>query len=667
MSFVRRFQSWPGNAVLQQIEGVDIIDLPAPGDFQGVGTGVVGLVGEFADMTHAVAVDSTGTVTSKPTPVQVLGSKDLLDKLGGFDETLGEFGVSGGNGFVALRKKKYSALVVVPVNLASSKGVRLVRDLPTCKSATDPSPIVPIQPGTVLAGREFKSGANRVRVAAGPSFSADTDIVRGADGSVTNAAPATTIVFASAGSNFLTCLRPDGTAGVKKGDALVMGALSGAGAIAANADTFRVQAVTDLHTLVLEKQDGSSFALTTSAVMPFRVHPGAAADTSAVAAGAAYADVGAYALPARPLDITITAGTAVAPTVVPTASSATAWDPLSGLTMLIMPGGGGDLVYTAAVQAPNAVSAAGIEALYSAALDALLADAFPGNTVRRVLCARTSATIRANLRTHALDASARGLTRVAIISPALTTTEAQAVADADPGIGAIRDERLIYCWPGGSVFVPEAVGFAIKGADGLSYTDGNLDDRADGWMASILSVLAPERNPGQAASPVQEVMANLGGFQRGVSGLGLPDYILFKQRGIAALRFDPDIGWFVFQSGITTSLTSGQTNINRRLMADFIEDSIAKILAPFAKLPLSKQYQDAEMGECDAFLEGLKSPNNPPAQRINDYVLDDKSGNTLALAGAGIFVIIGSVQMMATQDKIVFQAQIGPTINVKAA
>lgn len=768
--FVRRFASYPGNSVIQQIEGINIIDLPAPGNFQGTGTGVVALLGEFSDVTYGVAVDVNGNVTTSPKPVQILSSKDLLDKLGGFDETLGEFGKAGGSGFAALRNKKFASLICGVINNASSKGVRLVRDLPTCKLATDPSPIVPVQPGTVVAGREFKSGANRVRLAKLMTFSADLDIIRGTDGVVTNGAPAADLVFNSVLSNFLTCLRSDGSAGVKKGDALVMGALgddrtlaipvnatftlgtgtlttatyyyrvsalnaygqtlasaetslaitgpagvnvnwgavvgatsykvygrttggellmatvsapivtwldngsvtpSGAlptvdttGASAANANTYRVKSVTDLHNLVIEKQDGSLFALLTAAATVFRVHPGPSADSSVATAGASGLDLTGYTLPARPLDATIVAAAIpnpLAPTVVPVASSGTAWDPLSGLTLLVGPGvGTQDLIYTAAVQAPNAANNATLDALYGSAIDAFLLDGSPQNTVNVVYSARTSTNIRAKLRQHVIDASANGIGRMACISPELITTEAQAVADVDPGVAATRAERAVYCWPGLQSYIPEAVGVAVKGADGNTYLDGMLDDQSAGWIASIFSLLVPERNPGQAPSPVQDVMVNVAGFQRGISGLGLPDYILFKQRGICAPRFDPDIGWFVFQSGVTSSITKGQTEINRRRMADFIEDSLAAILAPFAKLPLSNATRDDEVGELDAFLEGLKSPNNPPAQRIIDYTIDDKSGNTPAQLAAGIFIVIARVQMIAMQNSIVVQVSVSP-------
>ena len=118
--FLRRFSDIPDLATLRAIEGVAILDLPPPGSVQAVGVGTVALLGEFVDMTFAAFVDTAGAVTRRVRPQEVFGTKDLIDKFGGFDELLGQFGGAMGNGFVSLRNKKFSRLVVAPVNLASA-------------------------------------------------------------------------------------------------------------------------------------------------------------------------------------------------------------------------------------------------------------------------------------------------------------------------------------------------------------------------------------------------------------------------------------------------------------------------------------------------------------------------------------------------------------------
>jgi len=247
---------------------------------------------------------------------------------------------------------------------------------------------------------------------------------------------------------------------------------------------------------------------------------------------------------------------------------------------------------------------------------------------------------------------------MAIIRPELTTTAlATVVGSSSPGVGAVRNERVIYAWPGARVFVPEAVGFRLKTADTLTTDDGILDVGLDGFVASVLSNLPPERNPGQAAEPVPTVMSPILAVQRAAPDLDLPEYVTLRSRGVCALRNSPRVG-FILQSGITTSLTSGQTNINRRRMADFIQDSVSARLISYSKLPLTNSNKDSAVGEVDTFLAGLLSVDNPAAQRINAYEVDDKSGNTPAREAQGIFVIIARVRLTPTGDFLVFQTEI---------
>jgi hypothetical protein len=206
----------------------------------------------------------------------------------------------------------------------------------------------------------------------------------------------------------------------------------------------------------------------------------------------------------------------------------------------------------------------------------------------------------------------------------------------------------------------------MKGADGFNHADGMLDTSLNMWMASLLSNLAPERNPVQSTDPVPTILGPITSFQRGVSGLNMTNYILMRKMGIAAIRFDRTVGGFIFQSGVTSSLTSGQKNINRRRMADMLEDSCAERLNQFAKQPLTQQLKDSAVGEMDAYLSGLKSENNPAAQRINDYLIDDVSGNTPNLEAAGIFMIIMKVRTLATADFIVLQAEVGEGVVIAA-
>lgn len=673
--FIRRFTDFPSQAVLTAIESINIIDLPPPAAPQGEGVTAIALVGEFADMTYATAVDGTGLVTTMPDPVEIFSGQDLVNKVGGFDATLGAFGVSCGNGYVELRNKSFGRLVVVPVNLCSSAGVRFWRQLPTNKSATDPTPVVPVQAATIPGGYLFKDAAQvleRLKAGVRVSFTADIAYLSGVDGAVTNGAAAATNTLTSAGGGFTTIARPDDKTGVKVGDILVTGVVGSTAPQSTDAGTWRVVSITSDTVIVVQQLGGGNFAwTTTTTVLAWRLHPALTADSYGEGLLATQAT---FNQPVRPItngagtgasgtDGTWATGVVLAPVVAPAAISANSADPLSGLAGLVGPTTA--VAYTAAVQRPNAPSAAGIDALYSAAFDALLDDSTPSSEVSHLWAARKSSTIRSLLKAHALNASQGATGRTVSIAPELnlpTISALTTVASAtDPGSGANRDERVFYDWPPVLTFIPEAVGTIITCADGTTTADGILDITGDGFMASIMGNLAPERNPGESTGTTQRVLAPVLGYARGVPKLPMNAWILLRQRGVAGIRMDKDVGP-VFQSGVTTSLVAGRINIARRKIADYLEDSLARIVKPFCKLPQSTQMQDGVLSEVTEFLDVMLSANNSAAQRIESYIVDEKSGNTPDLNAAGIYVIIVKVRTLASADFIVIQCEIGENV-----
>lgn len=680
MGFIRRFSSFPGLEVIRQIEGVTIVDLPPPGSISGVGTGTMCMVGEFEDCSRAVSVSSSGVVSTLVKPFEVFSSQDMINKAGGFDETLGEFGKSLGNGFVALRNKKFSRLIIAPVNIASAQGARFFRQLPLCASTTNTLPVVPVSGASIAAGSEFRSGVGRIRIAKLVQFTARAVITTGVDGSFASASTAVTQTFsATGGFDWTTIQRPDGTLGARKGDILVVGNNNaGAKQPTAEAGTYRVAADPSSGANVsIERLDGVTFAITTQGTIPWRLHFSTDADSapervpgSAAPGGYSASEAGGYVVPVRPLtnstggatDGTYTAGTQIAAYPAAAVLTGSSADPLAGVA--------GRLhvttatAFTANIQKINAPAHASIDALYQTALDATLGDDDPVRDINLIGCARKSATIRSALKQNVLTASQNGRGRTTVLSPDLQTVSVTTVAgSADPGVGANRHERIDYSWPGALHSVPEAVGFLLGTADGLVTDDGILDDSFDHWALSLLSVLAPERNPGQGVSPVTEVFAPILGLQRGVSSLGLPEYTLLRAQGVMALKMDRTVGPII-QSGVTTSLTNGEKNVNRRRMADFIEDSLAEALIQFNKLPVTQDLKDTAVSEVTAFLDQLLSPGNPAAQRIVGYTVDAKSGNTPDLEAQGVFVIIVKVRTLATADFIVLQAQIAEGVDV---
>ena len=114
--FRRVFRQFPGNAVISEIESVDIIDAPPPGVPLGAGTGTCLIVGEF----------ERGAVNQ---PVQIFSAADMTAKLGnlGFPSAVSQYDGAvarrsggnelwNGNGFIYTRNKRFNRMVVCRVD-----------------------------------------------------------------------------------------------------------------------------------------------------------------------------------------------------------------------------------------------------------------------------------------------------------------------------------------------------------------------------------------------------------------------------------------------------------------------------------------------------------------------------------------------------------------------
>jgi hypothetical protein len=678
--FIRRFDYNPGTEVISQIEGLVIIDNPQPGAVQGASTGVACLIGEFPDVTYGVSVDGSGLVTTRARPVQIFSPADLQIKVGVLDPTLGDFGLSCGNGHAELANKTFSQLVVVPINIASGQGVRLFRVLPPCASVTNASPFVPLTGGVVQAGTSFRASSGIIKTAKRVVFTDLQPITTGVGGTTVAALSAATQTFTAApGFDWAAIVRPDGTLGARKGDVLVIGSTDGS-ALSVDQGTYRVSVTPGAGVnIVVEMMNGTAFPWVGVTPTPWRLHFSSDADTAPVIVvgsttpgGYDFNDAGGANVPARPItDSTGAVGGAVAygiltlmtPVTAPTALSATFWDPLSGLSGLTHPTVA--LAYTAAIQQPNAPSVAGLDTLYGTCIAALVSEQLPGREVDLLWCARKSATIRSLGLQHVLTVNQRGISRLFLVSPPLSTVTVDTAGSATyPGVAVSRNERQIYAWPGVQTLIDGTQDERIKRADGTVGTSGVQDTTFDGWVASLLSVLRPELDAGQAGPPVPATFAAILGYQSGLPvELGIDQYIFMKQLGICGYRLDRTSG-SIIQSSVTTSLLSGQTTINRRRMADFIEDSLAQALVQFVKNIASQENRDSAVAEVVSVLDQLRSQTNPANQRIQDYSVDDKSGNTPDLEAQGIFAIVVKVRMLPIDRFIVLNVQVGESVQI---
>ena len=659
--FIQRFGSFPSVQQIQVIEGVVIIYGVGPAQIQGTGTGVVGIVGEFADVSYAVKVEG-GNVTSAPQPVFVTSDADLVSKVGPFDSTLGQFGGACGNGLADIRGKRFAGLVVAPINLASDKAVRLVRDLPTNASASNPSPVVPMVGATVVAGTLFQDGsatkqtktAGRVVFAGTGAYLSATDGVSVAGGS-------------SGGQNFNSAGATFVSSGVAVGDIIVIGVLG----TDDDAGTYRVRAINSETQVTVGKLDGTNFVWLGDTALPWRIHVAATADSGA----GLFTTLAQFTVPARPIAESVSEDVVLTPAVPAAAATATSWQPLSGLALCTQPGAGNGLTYTADVQAPNAANSTAILAKYTEVLSALESDTDPANAINIVMCSRAARLNAYNLRQLAVNRSQAGLGMVAVVAPGLacqtlgaaTSSSSGATTDQSFGVAAIdaagRSDRVIYTWTGVRQYNADAVGISIATATGGTTTDGVLDLTAAGHLCSVLSLIQPERNPGELTDVTQSALSTVLGQQRGAPVLTRADYEVMKSFGICGIRIDRSSGP-VFQSGITTSLTSGRTRISRRRMADFIQDSLARQYNLYVKQLLSENVKTALITETDGFLAGLLARATPNLQRIAGYSVDPTGGNTPELESQGIYVLGVAVRLLSEMDNVVLNANIGESVVV---
>ena len=224
-----------------------------------------------------------------------------------------------------------------------------------------------------------------------------------------------------------------------------------------------------------------------------------------------------------------------------------------------------------------------------------------------IVSARQSNAVRNQLRSNVITASSEGLRgRVGVIRPPLNTTRVAARStSSQPGVGAYRNQRVIYAYPGAETFVPQIAVRGTSGGAGFTAT-GLIDTGFDTWVTSVMSQLPPEENPGQVTNFLSLVTA-IEANNTDVQDMRIGDYTAFKASGIAALRISD--GAAIIQSGVTSvdpKVNPNFANIARRRMADFIQDTLASRLNAFIKQLNSPVKRSQILGEIIAFMTGLR-------------------------------------------------------------
>ena len=314
-----------------------------------------------------------------------------------------------------------------------------------------------------------------------------------------------------------------------------------------------------------------------------------------------------------------------------------------------------------------------IDAAYVTAINNTLNSQDVSHDINILFSARQSNAVRRQLKTNVQTAGDNGgvgvLGRVALVRPPIGTLASTAESTvAEPGVGAYSYERIIYSYPGVTTSIPAIATIGLVGGTGFT-ASGVITVGSDGFLACVMSSLAPEDNPGQLTT-VTSAAISLEPNANGGNPFGINDYIAFKANGICAAKFSS--GTLIFQSGVTSvnpALYSALAPIHRRRMADFIQDSIATSLDPFSKQLMTLALRQAVTVEVRQFLISLLSPTNLNLQRIAGFFLDTKTPNLAPPGGPaptslGIFRLLILVTTLPSMDDIVLDTQIGDSVVV---
>lgn len=313
-----------------------------------------------------------------------------------------------------------------------------------------------------------------------------------------------------------------------------------------------------------------------------------------------------------------------------------------------------------------------LDAAYTAALAATLDLNTPSADADFVAAARTSESIIAALKVNADTATQNGLApRKALTRPPLGTTIANAQASTGVGVANSRNERAQYAFPGVVTRIPEIQAVGSRG--GTGFTDnGIIEVGADGFLASIVSILPPEENAGQNLGETNvrsvQFLALEDAYNKENGGIGLTinEYIAFKAAGITAPLIQGGVRQF--QSDVTTVDPTANAQLadgSRRRLADFIIKSSQAIAQPFVKKLNTTKRRLALKSQLSAFLRGLESPDNEDLARIDSYDVQDVSSE--AQRANGIQVFDERVKSFKAMLTIVLNVEVGATVVITEA
>jgi hypothetical protein len=313
-----------------------------------------------------------------------------------------------------------------------------------------------------------------------------------------------------------------------------------------------------------------------------------------------------------------------------------------------------------------------MDSRYESAIDALIDSSGESFNINILVCARVSEVIDQKVRSNCLAATGSGHSaRKGAVAPDIGTSRTVALSQAGQGVGNVgREQRVTYCFPGLTKRIPEIAAIGVSGGTGFT-EDGIVQVPSHMFYASVRSVLNPEENAGQMLSDtnygLMPAVALEDAYNREKGGLGLTmqDYIAFKAAGICAPRFDRTAG-MVFQSDVTSVSPLAQpafADNKRRYFGDFLMDTLWGIGKLYEKKLNTSSRRTAFITEVDSFLDLLRSPNQPDASRLEEFIVRDET--TSQLRGQGFQILRVAVRQYASMDFIVFRLTSGTTVNIE--
>lgn len=177
-------------------------------------------------------------------------------------------------------------------------------------------------------------------------------------------------------------------------------------------------------------------------------------------------------------------------------------------------------------------------------------------------------------------------------------------------------------------------------------------------MASILSQIDVGTHPGEESTKA----LNAGVSELYNEILTRADLVSLKAAGVSTL--EKVKGGFKFRSGVVTDLTPGKTEITRRRIADFLQNSASNRLVNFVKKKGTRARRNSMVAEIVDFSKSYTEDEAGDAALINAFQVLNDEVNTSTNRGQGRENILWKVDIIDHMLEIVLATEIGTGVTI---